>query len=90
MNLGTVPSAEPVGVGSVEAQDTFIPQYALPVVWGLQCHFSLRRDDQSTAGTVTLKLGAELSEEGVAVLPGVPSSQRRHTRIKIWTLCVSG
>jgi hypothetical protein len=33
MNLRTVPSAELLGGGIVgAAQDTFIPQYALPVV----------------------------------------------------------
>ena len=59
MNLGVVPSAELLGVGSAgaatEARDAFTPQYALPVVWKLQYHLSLRRDDQSTAATVTLK-----------------------------------
>ena len=66
MNLGTVPSAELlVGVAlATGAQDKFIAQYALPVVWKLQCHLSLWRDDQSTVATVTLKLRAELSEEG--------------------------
>ena len=63
MNLRTVPSAGLLGEGStgvaaMGAQDGFIPQYALPVVWKPQCHLSLRRDDQSTAATVTLKLGA--------------------------------
>jgi len=64
MNLGTVPSAELLGIGSVAlagTRDKFIAQYVLPVVRKLQCHLSLSRDDQSTAGTVTLKLGAELS-----------------------------
>ena len=59
MNLRTVPGAELLGVGSVGvAQDTFILRYALPVVWRLQCPFSLRRDVQSTAPSVTLKPGA--------------------------------
>lgn len=62
MNPGAVPTAELLGEGSVGvatvAQDPFIPPYALTVVWKLQCHLSLRRDDQSTAATVTLKLGA--------------------------------
>lgn len=61
MNLGTVPSAELL-VGSVGvatgAQGKAIAQYVLPVVRRLQCHLSPSRDDQSTAVTVTLKLGA--------------------------------
>ena len=66
MNLGTVPSAGLLGIGSVAlagARDKFIAQYALPVVRKLQCHLSLSRDDQSTAGAVTLKLGV-ISEKG--------------------------
>ena len=59
MNLHAVPSADLLGVGSVGgAQDMFIPQYALSAVGKPQCHLSLRRDDQSTAPSVTLKLGA--------------------------------
>lgn len=68
MNLRTVPSAELLGVGSVAlgtgAQDRFIAQYVLPVVRKLQCHLSPSWVVQSTAGTATLRLGAELSEEG--------------------------
>ena len=78
MNLGTVPSAELLGVGSVGvatgAQDKFIAQYALPAVWKPKYHLSLRTDDQSTVATVTLKLGAAryLGRLGSHVVPGEP------------------
>ena len=83
MNLHAVPSADLLGVGSEGgAQDMFIPQYALPAVRKPQCHLSLRRDDQSTAPNVTLKLGAapHLGRLGSQVAGGAPSSQRRRTR----------
>ena len=85
MNRHAVPGAGLLGVESVGvAQDMFIPQYALPVVGKLQCHLSLRRDAQSTAPSVTLKLEAApyLGRLGSqVVLGGAPSSQRRRTRI---------
>lgn len=71
MNLRTVPSAGLLGEGSVAvatgAQDRFIPQYALPVVWRLQYHLSLRRDDQSTALSVTLKEGEDDLDNAMAL-----------------------